>query len=184
MPNTMPNTIPKKSYPNTMTFFGQEINTKISLKSEFKLERKAMRTLAPSDPQQKYLNSEMQMKYNTELDEDGYFCNMNDSLWEGEYNFVLTCEDPPKLLCDKDKNHSYLANGKKVLAAGSLVFQDGKLVEMTNNSGHYRPTDEEMLATIKALYDASGETLEYFISYLGQSGCFKKCLGFLSSNRS
>lgn len=153
--------MPKNIYPKTITFFGHEVHTKISLKEEFKLERKAMRALAPNDPRQQYLSPSIQKQCAIELCEDGYFGN----LCEGEYNFIVTCENQPKLICDLEKNHSHLANGKKVLAAGTLVFREGKLVEMTNNSGHYRPTDEEMLAIIQALYDASGEALEYFISY-------------------
>ncbi|BCA94701.1 hypothetical protein TUM19329_10620 [Legionella antarctica] len=84
---------------------------------------------------------------------------------DGEYNFVLTCQEEPKLLCDKTLNHSYLANGKKILAGGSLVFKDGILIEITNNSGHYRPTDAEMLSVIRILYSASRGTLINYISY-------------------
>lgn len=156
----------KNLYPNTISFFNHEISTKISLKNQFKIERKVMRSLVDNDPEQKYLNSEKQQENNLYYDvEDQYFFKANGTTLNGEYNFVLTCEDEPQLLCSRKKHHSYLANGKKILAAGSLVFTEGRVMEITNNSGHYTPTNEEMLPVINALHDASGKTLEYFVSY-------------------
>ncbi|MCL9685645.1 hypothetical protein [Legionella maioricensis] len=153
------------SYPEKIVFFQKEIVKKISLKDQFRLERKAMRSISFDDPEQVYLSEEQQALYAIDICEGNLFFDSELYYLDGEYNFVLTCEEAPRILCDKTLHHSYLANGKKVLACGTLVFKEGALIEMTNNSGHYKPTDEEMLAVIKALYVASGKTLLNYISY-------------------
>ncbi|WP_133134434.1 hypothetical protein [Legionella wadsworthii] len=135
------------------------------MKEKFKIERKAMRVLPADDPEQEYLSRERQLQYHVTCSNNHLFRNAEASLLDGSYNFALLCEDEPFLLCDRTLHHSYLANGKKVFATGSLTFDQGKLVEITNNSGHYMPTDEETLAVIKALYRASGGTLKRYVSY-------------------
>ena len=102
---------------------------------------------------------------------DNHFYDSKGNNMNGEYIFVLTCEKEPKILCCKEGEllHSYLANGKKVLAAGTLSFKNGVLTEMSNNSGHYRPTDEEMLLAIKAFHIASGGSLEKYTSHSNEN---------------
>ncbi|STX27609.1 Uncharacterised protein [Legionella beliardensis] len=116
-----------------------------------------------TDPDIKYLNSKDTQNYLVDIKENNF--SLKGAVLHGEYLFVLTCENPPKLLCDKPTHHSYLANGKKVLAAGTLIFDRGALLKLTNNSGHYQPTDSEMLPAIKALYMASGKMLEIYESF-------------------
>ncbi|MDI9819427.1 MULTISPECIES: hypothetical protein [unclassified Legionella] len=158
----------KNNYPEAIMYYGQPINSKISLKYEFKNERKAMRFLKENGLENKYIDKEKQKEYVINLYEDEgdiFFSDSKNEWLDGEYLFVLTCEENPKLLCDKTMHHSFMANGKKVLAAGSLLFENGVLQEVTNDSGHYRPTDEEMLPVIKALYSASNGTLRSYKSY-------------------
>lgn len=141
------------------------------MKQEFKLERKAMRTLPESHPENHYLSKEMQAQYAIKISEEGYFEDAKQGILNGEYNFVLTCEEEPQLLCDRDLHHSSLANGKKALAVGTLRFDNGMLVVVTNNSGHYRPTDEEMLNVIKILYKISQGALYIYKSYCSSPYC-------------
>ncbi len=84
---------------------------------------------------------------------------------EGEYNFCLTAEQSPRLLCSKSLHHSFLANGKKVFGIGTLTFENGRLFKISNHSGHYKPTNNEMMQVIKALYKASDEDLKIYTSY-------------------
>lgn len=153
-------------YPNNIIFHGQEIKSRISIKDEFKVERKAMRLLAKDNPLNVYFRLEKQEQYSIEYcEEDDVFIDaQGDILEDNEYNFILTCEKNPKLICGQF-HHSYMANGKKVLASGTLLFEGGALVRITNNSGHYRPTDNEMLDVIKALYKLTGGTLTSYESY-------------------
>ncbi|CEK10104.1 hypothetical protein [Legionella hackeliae] len=157
--------MPKNTYPEAIFFHGQKMDARISMKKEFKKERQAMRLLPFDHPDNSYLSKEKQEKLITTLSEDGFFVNPDDEFLDGEYNFVLTCEESPQLLCHPDLHHSTLANGKKVLASGTLFFKSGTLKVVTNNSGHYRPTDEEMLPFIKKLYELSGGTLNAYTSY-------------------
>jgi len=48
-------------------------------------------------------------------------------------------------------NHSSFFRGGKVKAAGMISTQQGKIVQVVNLSGHYKPTDVEMAATFKFL---------------------------------
>ncbi|KTD63583.1 hypothetical protein Lsan_1016 [Legionella santicrucis] len=151
-------------YPS-VTFHGYEMDTLISLKSDFKIERKNMRFFEHSEPQKnKYLTSEKQGECCVTI-EDSFFSFPNGDIPEGMYNFCLTAELPPQLLCSKTLHHSYLANGKKVFGVGTLEFENGRLFKMSNHSGHYKPTNNEMVKVIKALYKASDEDLKVFTSY-------------------
>lgn len=157
-----------RNYPENIYYHDQKIDSRISLKPEFKAERKVMRALPAEHAENHYVSEELQENYIVNLTDDdveSYFVDSSGEFLDGEYNFVLTCEEEPKLLCDPNLHHSSLANGKKVLAVGTLVFENGVLTIVTNNSGHYRPTDEEMLAFIKALYKASGGSLHSYKSY-------------------
>lgn len=158
--------MPKNLYPNNIVFHGEEMNQVISMKPEFKIERKAMRFLPVNDPENVYISPEKQTAYLVHFDNKNHeFVDAKGNPLDGEYNFVLTCEAPPKLLCDLNLNHSFLSNGKKVLGVGSLLFENGCLHEVTNNSGHYRPTDNEMLPFIKAMNTMSGGTVFTYKSY-------------------
>ncbi|WP_238589444.1 hypothetical protein [Legionella cincinnatiensis] len=139
------------------------MNQIISMKPEFKIERQTMRLLPVDHPENVYISPEKQALYLVHFDEkNDEFVDVEGDTLDGEYNFVLTCEESPKLLCDLNLNHSFLSNGKKVLGAGSLFFENGCLREITNNSGHYRPTDNEMLPFLKAMNAMSlGSVLSY-----------------------
>ncbi|WP_298627230.1 hypothetical protein [uncultured Legionella sp.] len=158
--------MPPNFYPEAIYYFEQLMSELISLKAEFKIERKAMRQLLPNDPENKYVTREQQAPYIARyIEEDALFTDGYDEVLDGTYNFVLTCEENPLLLCSEELHHSYLANGKKVLGVGTLFFEQGKLTIITNNSGHYRPTDNELLPAIKALYSVSKGTLIKYRSF-------------------
>ncbi len=162
--------MPKNTYPDTVVYFGQTFQFKISMKPEFKIERKAMRLLSFEEADNIYLSKEKQDMCTLKYSEiyQTFVTQDNQMVADREYNFVLTCEPHPRLLISEYLHHSSLANGKKVLASGSLFFSDGNLYKITNHSGHYRPTDEEMLGVIKALYVASNGSLKKYQSYSSQ----------------
>ncbi|WP_147279845.1 hypothetical protein [Legionella worsleiensis] len=137
------------------------------MKPEFKIERKAMRLLSYDHPDNFYLSPKLQkifaLHYSEELQTFVTACG--NSIPDNHYHFILTCEESPQLIINESLHHSAMANGKKVLASGSLVFKCGDLVTITNHSGHYRPSDDEMLDVIKALHNASRGTLLEYQSY-------------------
>lgn len=46
------------------------------------------------------------------------------------------------------RNHSHLVAGLPVKAAGILYFKDGKLITISNDSGHYKPTVQNMMPSL------------------------------------
>lgn len=49
-------------------------------------------------------------------------------------------------------SHSYLAKGEDVLAVGMIrLNSEGTIIEVSNESGHYKPTDEESCRAIKLI---------------------------------
>lgn len=48
-------------------------------------------------------------------------------------------------------HHSSFNSGKKVRCAGTMEVEDGKLVGIDNNSGHYQPSDRHFLALLGEL---------------------------------
>lgn len=68
----------------------------------------------------------------------------------GEYNFVITKEN--KLILGE--KHHLLGNAKNVKAAGSLRINKGRIVEIDNMSGHYKPTIKESLRYPKIFKEA------------------------------
>jgi hypothetical protein len=151
---------PEKCELGGVTFFG-----KLALNTDYRNERKAMRFFSRNEPSKnRYLSSESQNNYRVQLDKNP-MCFPDGNVLHGKYNFCLTCEESPRLLCSQNHHHSFLANGKKVLGMGTLTFDEGQLIEITNNSGHYKPTNEQMLDVIKALHYESESSLKTYVSY-------------------
>ena len=162
----MPN---KNIYPERITYYGVLMSSRISLVNDcgFRMERRLMRENIISDHTAYFdeARQNMHLLQYSEADE-GFVNDREGILKKGEYNFILTCEENPRLIyADTSIHHSALANGKKVLASGCLFFDSGDLIAISNNSGHYCPTDDEMLGIIKALYRASSGTLVSYYSY-------------------
>ncbi|MCX6990329.1 MAG: hypothetical protein NTX49_04615 [Chlamydiae bacterium] len=52
-------------------------------------------------------------------------------------------------------HHSSFLSGAAVFGAGSIVTNaEGKIIELSNHSGHYKPGDPQLLATLKLLEDS------------------------------
>lgn len=58
--------------------------------------------------------------------------------------------DPDECLT-RDFHHSTFLRGKPVLCAGTLKFKEGKLTEITIDSGHYKPHRKNLLRFLKLL---------------------------------
>lgn len=71
--------------------------------------------------------------------------------------------------------HYNLSNSSPtVKAAGTIKLVKGKIMEITNNSGHYRPTADEMAQSIKEMQskgiNLSGATVKIY----GADGTLQK----------
>ena len=67
----------------------------------------------------------------------------NDNSLDESAIFVMTPEG--KMFASKSPergsiHHSSLASGKPVASAGEMIVHDGKLIEVSNGSGHYEPS--------------------------------------------
>ncbi len=58
-----------------------------------------------------------------------------------QYNFVRTAEG--QMLLHSRYRHPSIAEGRNVLYAGEVFFNNGKLEWWSNGSGHYQPDVEE-----------------------------------------
>jgi hypothetical protein len=110
-----------------------------------------------------YLNEEEQHKYHLII-EGHTFKKMNE--WSGRHEIIngrciYVVDTKGNIIAapaGEVKHHSFLANGKKVKAAGFLRFDKGKLIAIDNDSGHYKPTREEMIDVLFALANQLIET--------------------------
>jgi hypothetical protein len=81
------------------------------------------------------------------LDSKGIFRKIDGNIVGGKfYNFVVTKSGKLKI----GNKHHYLGNAQDVLAAGSIRFKNGKIVDITNLTGHYKPNLQESLNFVEA----------------------------------
>lgn len=128
----------------------------IALKDNCRPERKRQRRLQANYEESSYL-PEVLLKFAAELHaNEGIFAFSNGKVPHGKYLYVRTLSGALFAAKEEDiAHHSYLSNGKKVTSAGYLVFEKGKLCLVSNESGHYRPTKEEMREDLQHYYNLS-----------------------------
>jgi|GEM_PF-6825433 hypothetical protein len=127
----------------------------IRLKPGFKIERQREREKEQRGEAVLYLSEQTRSRYEVKLTGDG-FSDQSGKLLDGNYLYVRTLDG--KLYaakCGEIGHHSYLSNGKKVTSVGHFIFQRGKLVLVSNESGHYTPTNEEMLSDVEFYFHLS-----------------------------
>ena len=142
-----------------MTIKDNGICLKKPYKNERKNERKGLTHL--------YVTNANLYQYQLHYDNNGTFITDDLEFPDGLYLYVRTLDGKiyAVKITSNDQlvnHHSYLSNGKKVLSAGYFVFEKGKLILVSNESGHYTPTNEEMLPDINFYYQiAKNEELIY-----------------------
>lgn len=85
--------------------------------------------------------------------------NFNDK--EKEYIFIITIEKTI-IVVESSKNirHTSISHGRPVLGSGALKINDGNLIYIDTESGHYQPTPECLLQAIKFL-EENGAKLDF-----------------------
>ncbi|HHT0591694.1 TPA: hypothetical protein ACTXXA_000647 [Legionella anisa] len=118
----------------------------IPLKPKAKQERQSERIFQERGATlYNYFSDEQQQAARIKVDDNGLFYNVKNERLSGLFLYVSLPDEQIIFVEDNGKFfHSALANGKKVLAAGKLELQEGMLIKVSNESGHYMPTDEEM----------------------------------------
>ena len=72
-------------------------------------------------------------------------------------------------------HHSSFLGGAATVAAGSIVVEQGKLLELTPHSGHYQPSEEDFARCVQTFKDAGvdqGERNKGFRGSLEPLGLF------------
>ncbi|STX81365.1 Uncharacterised protein [Legionella busanensis] len=124
---------------------GHQFKKGISLKPNFRKERKTQRELQKLYEPCNYLNPitlELLCKLSYR---DGVFYLPQGIKPHGRYLFIRALSGGIFIAGEGQVgHHSYLSNGKKVLSAGYFEFENGKMNLVSNESGHYTPTNAEM----------------------------------------
>lgn len=85
-------------------------------------------------------------KYNSEI-KNGYIYN-NSEKFTGAADYIVTSKGDLVI----GKGHDFLANNAlEVGGAGRIYVKDGKIIQMTNDTGHFRTTMDEMKKTLEVL---------------------------------
>ena len=81
------------------------------------------------------------------------------------------------------RKHSWLSKGEDVLAAGEIKYNNGKLVEISNASGHYLPTIEETSNFLKIFKNAHVDIDNVTLTILQKDGTIYKQISPKSKER-
>ncbi len=116
----------------------------ILLQPEFYVER-----FAETFVNKRYLKAIERDKYLAYSAGEQFFDIDNYPL-DGEYMYALLADNRLYIApLSEVVNHSHLVAGLPVKAVGNAFFKDGCLLTLSNNSGHYKPTAEQMVAGLE-----------------------------------
>lgn len=118
-----------------------------------------------------YLSSTKREQYQF-THENGFLKDKNKNLLHGEFLYVLFWNNklygckppvakPAGVKPDKKWFHSYLSSGVNVKAAGVIYCHYGSIITVSNESGHYKPTREDMLPALHYLQELSDTPLVF-----------------------
>ena len=99
---------------------------------------------------------------------EGGLLQRGETLEDDDYLYVLTRENRwllcPKveLSCGASVKHSSLSRGKPVRAAGVVKVREGRVIRISNDSGHYRPGAASMRTMIRWLAE-QGVSAESYV---------------------
>lgn len=83
----------------------------------------------------------------------------------GFYEYVYSADG--KLYINNGIAHSQILSGEAVQCAGMAFIQNGRILSIDNESGHYRPTNEKFVASMKKFFDSNFITSTTLVSVRG-----------------
>ncbi|RYF66733.1 MAG: hypothetical protein EOO22_20555 [Comamonadaceae bacterium] len=103
-----------------------------------------------------YLNKRARSEYFVLVDEDGLCYEADGNLIDSNYDEPWAMDKYGNFFYMRLKggvqiNHSSFLAGKEVICAGVMKIKAGKLVYLDNNSGHYKPTVQNLANAIDVL---------------------------------
>lgn len=81
-----------------------------------------------------------------------------------------------------DWNHSSLLSGHAVICAGEIKVQQGRLLEIDNNSGHYKPDTQNLSDCVKSLIQAGLDPQTFRVSDKSKGRDYNTGSAFLAAN--
>lgn len=143
----------KNSLTNITRNLANPIKRGISLKPEFKEERQKQRQLQAQYEYSVYISETIKNWLCLVHHDKGAFTLPQGVVPHGKYIFVRMLTGEIYIAKeDQISHHSYLSNGKKVLSTGYMAFDEGRLYLVSNESGHYTPTNEEFWPELSFYY--------------------------------
>lgn len=119
----------------------------IFLQPEFKTE-----ALAESFRKNHYLGVQDRKQAQVHVSNGIFLDAKNKPLW-GEYIYGLLPDNRLYVMvADNQVHHSHILAGLPAKAVGHVHFVNGKLITLSNNSGHYKPTTSKMRSGIEWFY--------------------------------
>lgn len=120
------------------------------LSHEFKTE-----ALAESFINKHYLDIKARQEIQVRVRKGKFTDAKRKALW-GEYIYGLLPDNRLYVLpVTSNKHHSHILAGLPAKAVGHAHFINGKLITLSNNSGHYKPTARQMKSGIEWFYNQS-----------------------------
>lgn len=113
----------------------------------------------------KYFDEAKQQSHTITMNKNGKFIDSQGKLANGRYIYIVGKNS--ELIAvpyDKNLHHTHLANGRKTKGAGFMIFENGALKVVDNNSGHYKPTVEQMMDLLSAICQVVPEQVT-FVDY-------------------
>jgi hypothetical protein len=121
-------------------------------------------------PEQRQVIFHNEMAYTQQLDElekaisiEGrkYYPVWNkDHTTEGRgFEYHYNIDETGNLIIRRNGPHSTVNEGRTSLSAGMITFRNGKILSIDNNSGHYRPTKQNLENAVKKLKEKYGESI-------------------------
>ncbi len=102
----------------------------------------------------RYITSLEREKYQVFYEDGDFFC-VDDFLLKGLYTYCLLDKEHLYVAPVGVIHHSYLVAGLPVVAAGTMDFSNGRLIAVSNNSGHYKPSFKQMIQILPDIYEIS-----------------------------
>lgn len=111
---------------------------------------KELEALSESEAKKHYLSDEQREHYALKQTE-GIYKDFKGKVLHGAFIYVLLPNDRLygiELGAKAKFFHSYLSSGSPVKAAGVIYCLYGRIITVSNESGHYKPTFQEMLPAL------------------------------------
>jgi len=168
------------SFPLSAQYVGESVEGFANWRTRFASEAPGEAYQGPSRPVVRYLTPEEQQKSRVTVDGKGQLTDNNhEPLTDGHYIFVVN--EKGEMIVGQPEpgrfHHSSLAAGQPVRIAGEFTIGSGKIVSISNTSGHYRPSltaYKQFIGELNGIHDSLKDTIvKGYDIVAGDGGAFE-----------